>query len=447
MSENEKNNQSDLKQKAKERGKTRKKSSKYEKTKKILNNPQISPAEVKLSSLKGFKILNQLQNIKISNAIGSVIKSKVFNESENVLVSKLKESSQKFSIHQLVPILAPRDAVGNEVLAIRNILREEGYDSEIFVETVHPEMSNESKNWLSHQNNLKADLLIYHHAIGSKLAALVMNSSSKLVLVYHNITPEKYFEGVNDAIIKSIQVGREQLGKLKDKTLLAISHSQFSSAELKNYGYSKIITIPFLIDYDIYKGPINNKLIKKFKKSVNILFVGRIVPHKRIESLLKIFAYYNSCINPNSNLFIIGNHIGSEKYYQWLRDIEKKSNLHNVHFVTKSDNVDLATYYKLANVFLTMSEHEGFGVPLVESMYFGVPIIANKSSAIPEILGKSGIQIQNETPEEIAEIIDIINGNQQLKEEIIKKQESQLKEFDFEKTRSELVRNLRRLLE
>ena len=441
MTDKEKINESDLKKEAKKRETTRKPSSKYEKTKKILDNPQTSPADVKLKGLKGIKILNHLQNVKISKSIDSVLHLKAKDSKTNDV------NSEKISIHQVVPILAPRDAVGNEVLNIRNTLRESGYDSEIFVETVHPEMSSECKNYLSNKNHLNADLIIYHHAIGSKLADDLMNSSEKLVLFYHNITPEKYFEGVNEDIIKSIQVGREQLRKLKEQTILAISHSQFSSDELKSNGYSKIITIPFLIDFDNYKGPQNEKLIKKFGKSINILFVGRVVPHKRIENLLKVFAYYNFCINPNSNLLLVGNHIGSEKYYQWLRDIEKKSKLPNVHFVTKSDNVDLATYYQLAHVFVTMSEHEGFGVPLLESMFFGVPIIAYKSSAIPETLGNSGIQIQNEKPEEIAEIIDIIKSDHKLKNEIIEKQKLQLSTFDFEKTRKELVRNLQLLLD
>jgi len=109
--------------------------------------------------------------------------------------------------------------------------------------------------------------------------------------------------------------------------------------------------------------------------------------------------------------------------------------------------VDLATYYQLANVFVSMSEHEGFGVPLLESMYFGVPIIAYKSSAIPETLGNSGIMIQNEEPEVVAEIIDIIKSDHKLKEEIIEKQKLQLTTFDFEKTRKELVSNLQMLLE
>lgn len=441
MSDKEKINESELKKEAKKRGTTRKPSSKYEKTKKILDNPKTSPADVKLKGLKGIKILNHLQNVKISKSIDSALKFKAKDSKTN------EAKSEKISIHQIVPILAPRDAVGNEVLTIRDTLRESGYDSEIFVETVHPEMSAECKNYFSNKNNLNADLLIYHHAIGSKLADELLSSSSKLVLFYHNITPEKYFEGVNDDIIKSIQIGREQLRKLKERTILAISHSQFSSAELKNLGYSKIITIPFLIDFEIYKGHQNEKLIKKFGKSVNILFVGRVVPHKRIENLLKVFAYYNFCINPNSNLLLVGNYVGSEKYYQWLRDIEKKSQLPNVHFITKSDNMDLATYYQLAHVFVTMSEHEGFGVPLLESMHFGVPIIAYKSSAIPETLGNSGIMIQNEEPEEVAEIIDIIKNDQKLKEEIIEKQKLQLKTFDFEKTRNELVRNLQMLLE
>ncbi len=446
MDENEMSQQ-ELMEEAKKNRKIRKVSSQYEKIKQVLNNPKMSPVDIKVPPMKGLKILNQFYSVKILESLDSMIKSKLKrNSKKRNLKQVLKGGTKRLKIHQIVPVLAPRDAVGNEVLAIRDALQELGYDSEIYVETIHPEMSKECKNYFSNGKNLESDLLIYHHAIGSKLADAVLNSSSKLVVIYHNITPEKYFVGVNDDITKTIRAGIEQIKTLKDRTTLAISHSQFSTKELQKEGYSKIITIPFLIDFKIYKEPLNDKLIKKFEKSFNILFVGRVVPHKKIENLLKVFAYYNSCINPNSNLFIIGNHTGTERYYYWLRDMITQTRLSNVHFVTKSSNKELASYYNLADIFLSMSMHEGFGVPLVESMHFRVPIIAYNSTAIPETLGDSGILIEKEDPEDVAELIDIIRNNQKLREKIIEKQESRLKAFDFENTKKELVRNLQMLV-
>ena len=424
---------SELLNEAKKSRKKRKPNSKYENIKTFLENPKIRPTEVKIKT-PSIKMVNQIQSLKISSSLNSLIRSKLLRKSKKYQTNNLK----KIKIHQLVPVLAPRDAVGNIVLSIRDILREAGYNSEIYVETIHPEMSHESKNFFSSGNKFEKDILIYHHATGSKLADAILDSSSKIIMIYHNITPEDYFKGINDDVAESNRLGREQLTKLKDKVALTITHSEFSSKELRRKGFSNVITIPFLIDFSSYDVKTDDELIKKFGNSVNMLYVGRFVPHKRIENIIKIFAYYNTCINSNSNLFLVGSYVGMEKYYQWLRYLVEHSKLSNVYFVTKLDDKELASYYKLADIYLSMSEHEGFGVPLVESMYFGIPIIAYNSSAVPDTLGDSGLVIDTENAEDVGELIHLVLNDKKLEQKIIQKQRERLKAFDSKEIKSQL---------
>jgi len=339
----------------------------------------------------------------------------------------------------------PRDAVGNEVLAIRNTLRNKGYNSEIFVETVHPEMAHECQSYFSLPEKLVADILIYHHAGGSKLVNEILNSDAKIIVIYHNLTPEKYFKDVNDGAVKSIQLGRKQLGTMI-KVNLAVAHSNYSAQDLKNEGFSNIITLPYLIDFSSYTEKPNQELTNKFKNSVNFLFVGRHVPHKKIEDILKIFAYYNTCINSNSNLILVGNYSGAEQYYKWLHYLVNEAALEKIHFFSKLDKKDLASFYNLSSVYISMSEHEGFGVPLVESMYFDIPIIAYNAAAIPETLGKAGVLTNNKNPEDIAEVIDLIINDNNIRKKIIQNQRERLKNFDYNKIIKKLIEYIEKIL-
>jgi len=428
---------------AKKQKQKRKIKPEYEKIKSSLSQPKITASEIKLNITHKVKVLNQLQSLKLSKSLNSLVKSK----KENLITAPNElKNFKKNTIHQLVPVLAPRDAVGNEVLAIRSLLRNLGYASEIYVETIHPEMAHEVKSYFPIKGKFEPDIIIYHHAIGSKLVDAILNSSAKIIVIYHNLTPEEYFVGINDEIVQNIRQGKKQLDELRDSASLVVTHSNFSAQELRKKEFLNVKVIPFLFDFSTYDIKPDEEIVRKFKKNVNFLFVGRLVPHKKIENILKVFSYYNTCINSNSNLFLVGNNTGTEKYYQWLRYLIKESKLANIHFANKVEYKDLAAYYKIANVYLSMSEHEGFGASLVESMHFGVPIIAYKSSAIPETLGEASIIVDNESSEEIGEVIDLILNNNGIREKIIQNQKERLKMFDSNKIIKEFENTIQSLL-
>ena len=243
------------------------------------------------------KFLNKIQNLKISSSINSLKKTKLSRKSKtlNSTEDLNREKEKKIKIHQLVPVLAPRDAVGNEVLAIRAALRNQGYASDIYVEKVHPEMMHESKSYFSYKDRPKADVWIYHFATGSKLVNAILEINQKLIIIFHNITPEKYFLGINDDVVQALRLARKQLKTLKNHASLTIAHSQFSLYELQQIGFSNVVTLPVLIDFSSYDVEFNEELLEKFKNSVNILFVGRLAPHKKIEKLLKGGSNMASC--------------------------------------------------------------------------------------------------------------------------------------------------------
>jgi len=336
----------------------------------------------------------------------------------------------KKSIHQFVSSFSPRDAVGNIVLSIRDILREAGYNSDIYAEMIHPEMKSEAISYIKYSKENYNDILFYHHSFASDLVDYLLPLQQRIVLIYHNITPSHFFKGVDENTATGSNYGRVQLTLLKEKVKGVLCFSKYSEEELKQKGFSNTVVVPAIINLKKHDYKKNSSLLKKFLDSVNIISVGRIVPHKKIEDILKVFAYYHECINDNSKLFIIGKYHKSDPYYQWLQEVINTLNLKNVYFLDDVSDEDLMSYYELADIYIILSEHEGFCVPLVESMNHNVPILAYAAAAVPETLGGSGILLKEKKFEEIAEMIQVLYENSGLREKILLGQNKRLSSLD-----------------
>ncbi|MFA4848361.1 MAG: glycosyltransferase [Methanoregula sp.] len=348
-------------------------------------------------------------------------------------------------IHQILPTLSPGDAIGNEARLMQSLFRQWGYTSHIFAENIHPvtmAFNIEKYKEFSHKDNI----LIYHYSIGSDITEFFKTLPDKKILIYHNITPPEYFIGINEVLYKLLKHGRESLPSLINSVELAIGDSEYNRQELEKMGFSRTDVLPILIDFNIYHR-FNDSLIQKFTDDyVNFLFVGRISPNKKQDDILKIFYYYKS-INPKSRLFLVGGFNGCERYINQLQDIVKKLQLSDVFFTGSVPFEDLISYYKIADIFLCMSEHEGFCVPLVESMYFNIPIVAYNSTAVTHTLGNSGIIVKEKRYDEIAELINVITEDNNLKMKIIELQKDRLNDFMFENSKKKVRQIINHLID
>jgi glycosyltransferase involved in cell wall biosynthesis len=346
------------------------------------------------------------------------------------------------SIHQFLPVLARYDAIGETVLRIQKTLHQWGYDSEIFVETPIDQTSDITKKYLDYQEN-NSDIVIYHHSIGSILADFTSKLKISKILFYHNITPPKFFEPYNKTIVSELYNGRQQTEKLAKFFDYAMAASNYNKSELYQVGFKQVFSMQYFIDLERFdKIKIKENIVQKYSKSKNIIFVGRRSPNKKIEDLLKVFAFFK-IFNPDSNLFILGGSWSVEEYAKTLEDLLTQLHIKdNVVFVNTLTDEELASYYKISHVFLCMSEHEGFCIPLLEAMYFGLPIIAYNSSAVPDTLGGSGILVNHKKYGEIAEIISIIINDKNLAEKIIFQEKERLKSFSMQNASDLLKKNL-----
>lgn len=346
-------------------------------------------------------------------------------------------------IAQVVPALTLGDAVSNNCRAIDAILHEAGYDTKIYAENYSPNMP---KGLLEPLGNLRRlgdrDILLYHMAIS--LERNMVAYGGQRIFQYHNITPPEFYREYNPQVADICEAGLSQMRSYKDAPMLCWADSEFNRQDLINAGYSCCIhTVPILVPFQDYEKPADQKVLEQYDDDyVNFLFVGRVVPNKAHEDVIRTFAWYQKHVNPKCRLFLVGNadmksYVGRLKRYIALLKVQ------NVIFPGHISFNAILAYYKLADVFLCMSLHEGFCVPLLEAMYFHVPIIARATTAIPYTLNGSGVLLEDNDPVTAALMVDRIVRDPALKAQIIEKQDRRLEDFSHERIKKQILEELK----
>ena len=336
-------------------------------------------------------------------------------------------------IHQFVAGFASGDAISINALYLQSILRKWGHNSKIFSigEHISRDMRAYAEDYKRHSkySGPKA-VAIYHFSIGSELSNYFKFLPDKKLLIYHNITPAKYFYTINETKAKVLSQGREELASLADVPDLSLADSEYNRRELAEAGFKNTEVLPLTVDLNHLNDKPSRKIISRYRDQfVNLLFVGRMVPNKRFEDIIKVFYYYKKVINRQSRLLLVGAWGGCENYLAYLRGFTAELELSDVVFTGAVKFRELLACYRLADVFICMSEHEGFCIPLLEAMHFHIPIVAFSAAAVPETLGGAGLLVKRKNYEEIAELVDLLVKDKHLRQEVLARQNERLKDF------------------
>jgi glycosyltransferase involved in cell wall biosynthesis len=193
--------------------------------------------------------------------------------------------------------------------------------------------------------------------------------------------------------------------------------------------------LPIVLDLSLYERPPSPVVRRLYDDGrTNVLFVGRIIPNKRIEDLIRSFAFFQAQVQPQSRLLLVGDHRGFERYLARLQQLARELRVDEVVFTGQVDDDELYAYYRLADVFLCLSEHEGFGVPLQEAMLFGLPVIAYDAGAVRETLRGGGLLLRDKRPEVVAEVLDRVTHGGDLRRAVTESQQravARIRETDF----------------
>jgi L-malate glycosyltransferase len=345
-------------------------------------------------------------------------------------------------INQWVPAAHRGDAIGDSARRVRDLLRAMGHESELYALTIDDDMRDEARPFADARAR-DGEVTIFHYALPSPMTEAFAALPSGRVLQYHNVTPASYFARYDPALFRLAALGRAELGTLAGRVDLALGDSEFNRRELESLGFGRTGVFPIAVDTARITRRSERPALARLldDELVNFLFVGRIAPNKKIEDLIKLAEVYKRYVDAYYRFIFVGRFDVVPRYYAMIRALMAEYRLLDDRFVFTGPVPDeeLAVYYRHAAVYISMSEHEGFCVPLVEAMAADVPVLAYAAAAVPDTLGGAGVQFAPKDLEVAAELLGTLAFDDRLRADVIAGQRRRLADFGDERITRDLT--------
>jgi L-malate glycosyltransferase len=308
-------------------------------------------------------------------------------------------------IDQWVPALHRGDAIGDSARLMRDAFRRWGHEADVYAFDIDDDLQGDGKPFGSFQPGSRDDVVILHYALPSAMTPALAEQKSRRVVIHHNVTPPDFFVPYDAEMVKICRLGREQVGLLKDVDL-ALGDSEFNRQELEAAGFRRTGVLPIYLDFARYREAANPVLLRFLREGPkNVLFVGRVSPNKKHDDLIRLASYWKRFISADVRLLLVGKLPRRREYFDALQAYlyEHGFTPWEVLFLGHVAHDELLSCYRAADVFVSMSEHEGFGVPLVEAMLMDVPVVAYRCTAVGHTLGGAGLQFDEKEIAPMAE--------------------------------------------
>ena len=335
-------------------------------------------------------------------------------------------------IHQWVPAAHRGDAIGDSARKVRAMLRAMGHDADLFALTIDDDLREDVRPFADPAAT-RADVTIFHFALPSPMTEAFARIGGARILQYHNITPAHFFAPYDPGLFRLAALGRRELATLAGRVDLALGDSDFNRQELERLGFARTGVMPIAVDVNrLARAPRRPALERILADGlINVLFVGRIVPNKRIEDHLRLAEVYKRNVDSYYRFIFVGRHDGVPRYYAQVRAlIDEYQMLHDRFWFTGPvPDEDLACFYRWADAYVSLSEHEGFCVPLVEAMATDVPVVAYAAGAVPETLGGAGLLFAPKDLEMAAELLASVVYDRRVRDGVLDGQRRRLRAF------------------
>ena len=335
-------------------------------------------------------------------------------------------------VNQWVPAAHNGDAIGDSSRRMRDLLRAMGHDSELFALTIDDDLRHEVRPF-SDPASKRGDVTIFHYALPSPMSAAFAALPHGRVLQYHNVTPARFFAPYSPALFRLASIAREELAGLATATELALGDSEYNRQELEELGFGNTGVLPIAVNTkrltDAPPQPVLEEILDD--GLVNFLFVGRIAPNKKIEDHIKLAEQYKRYVDAYYRFIFVGRYDVVPQYYAAIRALLSEYQMLEDRFIFTGPvpDAELAAYYRASSVYISLSEHEGFCVPLVEAMAMDVPVLAYSAAAVPDTLGGAGVQFAQKDLEYVAELLGMLAFEESPREEILEGQRRRLQHF------------------
>lgn len=338
-------------------------------------------------------------------------------------------------VHQFLPSLGHRDAVGNHTLTTQQVLASAGIRGGIWAEDVHPENRRRGRPFIDYARARSArggrNALLYQASTGSNgMVDFLLDRPERLLIYYHNITPPEFFEPYDPASAVVLERGRLEIARICARIDHALANSDYSAKELRALGVEDVESFPpFSPRIESEPSRSHAQWLSNTKQGIDLLFVGRVVPNKGHIHLLRAFAALRAGVDDAPRLFAVGSW-GPAAYMRAVNRVRDRLGQEGIVLAGSITEPRLAAHYKEADVFLSLSEHEGFCIPVLEAMRSGLPVVAYDGGAVGETLGGSGVLLRSIDPVLVAEVVARVAGDQDLRSRIIARQFERVAELE-----------------
>ena len=349
------------------------------------------------------------------------------------------------TVNQWVPAAHRGDAIGDSARRVRALLRDLGHASDIYALTIDDDLQGDVLPFDSSAAR-QGEVTIFHYALPSVMTDAFATLPRGRVLQYHNVTPPQFFAGYDANIFRLAARGREEIRQLVGRADIALGDSAFNRHELEQFGFTNTGVFPIAVDFDRIRTHVPRPALQEILSDglMNFLFVGRIVPNKKIEDHIRLAEHYKRYVDTEYRFIFVGKTDGVPRYYNAVRALVAEYRMPEDRFIFTGPvpDEDLITYYRMAHVYISLSEHEGFCVPLLEAMAADVPVLAYASTAVPDTLGGAGVMFSPKDLEFAAELLGELAYNDEFRARVIEGQRRRLTDFGDARLRHELTRIL-----
>lgn len=352
-------------------------------------------------------------------------------------------------IDQVLPSFAPHDAIGFHTLEMQRLIRSLGVESEIYADEIKEGMEDFARPFknLMGQKSSPDRHIIYQTSTGSPITRHLSEREEPIVINYHNITPKDILGRWDIGVGIIVGAGIKQLAVLKEKISGAISVSEYNKWCLTQEGITdnSLVAPPFIPEPDM-KIALQQTKPQELTKRSRWLFVGRIAPNKAQHDIIRAFSAYLMGWDNTARLTLVGS-VSSQTYADSLRRLIEELGISNSVTMTGGISAEsLESEYRRATTFVCLSDHEGFGFPIIEAMRHSLPVVAYSAAAITETVGTAGILLQNKDPIWVAAAVAMVEKNHKLRNDLLLRSVKNAQLYSLEHARSQNLIALRQLI-
>jgi L-malate glycosyltransferase len=327
------------------------------------------------------------------------------------------------AVHQVLSGAGPHDAITTEAQVFRRQFGAWGWGGGDYAFRIVPGFDA----GIARFEQLRAepeDVLLIHHSAGWPTLERILSLPNRKLLLYHNVTPPDWLWEDAPVVATHCAAGREQLAELVATVEVAAADSAFNASELAALGATHTEVIHLLTERDRLGPPVSADP----DGPPTVIFVGRLSPHKRQDEIIRAFALFRRYRRPDARLILVGDPINA-RYLERLRGLADSLAPGAVTIASGVPEQELGDRYRSAHVFLCLSEHEGFCIPLLEAFHFGIPVIARPVTAVPEIAGDAAILVGDPDLAVVAELLELLVADAQLRGELRRRGHERLRAF------------------